>query len=170
MEFETHFEDAHIRMAKASKEEGERIRPDPTVVSIDAATEEPFESRVYPLSEFSLFGLAAQGAAADPGLDASDLMQQLMDDEPTMRFVAKRERATGRITYVLVGTLAGTRTLIGRDDLVAPHSYRDAVRQFEDDMLKTWIVDQPSVIALAQWREYDEKLPGDEPQAPSTDL
>ena len=66
------------------------------------------------------------------------------------------------------GTVGGTRTLLDRRVLVTPRSYRRAVRRFEDDMLKTWFVEDPSVITLDQWKEYDARATNDDAHGPST--
>ena len=75
--------------------------------------------------------------------------------EMSFKFIAKRRRADGLITYALVFAGLDERYLLGREDWVAEEEFRRAVTAFEADVLPNQLVNPPIVITLEEWRSYE---------------
>ena len=76
-----------------------------------------------------------------------------------IKFLAKRRKEDGRITYILVGISRHSRSLLDRQELVEEADYRKAVQEFEELPLARAILSPPAVVTLEEWRRYAEEGP-----------
>ena len=150
-EREKDFEDDKIIRWIEPPGDREQIEDDPTVLSIDAKTEEIYEGRTYVLGSGSLRLLAATAAAT--GLPLSAVLE--FGEEMGFKFMAKRRRSDGMVSYIFVFSGLGERHLLGREDWVTEERYRASVREFEDAVLPGGLVNPPLVIGLEEWRRYE---------------
>ena len=150
------FEDDKIRRWRETEGDSERLRDDPSIVSIDIETEEIFESRGYGLGEGAHSQLAE--TAVRVGLPLSAVLE--FGQEMSFKFIAKRRRSDGLITYILVFAGLGERHLLGREDWVSQERYRQAVTEFEADVLPADLVSPPLVVTLEEWRQYEKGQTG----------
>jgi hypothetical protein len=145
------FEDDSIRRWQEPRAESGRLRDDPAVLNIDIKTEEIFESRGYGLGSTAQEHLVA--AAADIGLPLEVALE--FGQEMSFKFIAKQRRADGLVTYVLVFAGLGERHLLERRDWVTEDEYRQAVAEFEEDVLANALVEAPLIVTLEEWRAYE---------------
>ena len=150
------FEDDKIRRWREPEGESDQLRDDPTVLSIDIETEEIFESRGYGLGG----GAHAQltETAARMGLPVDAALE--FGREMSFKFIAKRRRSDGLITYVFVFAGLDERHLLGREDWVREEHYRLAVAEFEADVMPSDLVSEPLVVTLEEWRRYEKGQSG----------
>jgi len=145
----------------------EGLEKDPTVITIDEETEEIFESRAYHFSPGpETFSFLLGSLAKTMGEDIADIPpQELVDHVMDMiegagiKFLAKRRKEDGRITFILVGISRDSRSLLDREELVEEAGYRKAVQEFEELPLSRAILSPPAVVTLEEWRRYAEKGP-----------
>ena len=149
---EPDFEDERIRQWRARPEEPVD-RDDPTMLGIDGAHEELYESRIYQVRSEFLAGIVFDAAEDDPELALAALLLASSDDT-TLRMLAKRNKDDGRLTFIVVGAFAGHRTLLGREDGIEEEGYLEFVRSFEENAFSRGLASTPTVITLDQWREY----------------
>lgn len=165
------FEDDRITFWKhpPKGESADEIKEDPTSLSIDVDTEEVFESRVYPLQATQetaiLVFRMARMALAEQNLSESDPdFKKVIERGDEMlangefKFLAKRRKADGRITHVLLFHSPGWRCLVGRTDWDTEKDYRSAVTRFEVGFLERGLVFEPTVATLEEWQRYAEKI------------
>lgn len=170
MEYEKEFEDERIiqwRIAEGS----ERPGADPTVLEVDLLREEPFESRVYAVRPEPMAALTAAAAAEHPEVRSERfVLAYLSGMDATFRIFAKRDKSDLRITAVLVGVFAGTRTLLERRDALLEDGFRSWVEEAEQELVDGGVVDAPTVITLEEWRSYaaiqEQASPDRPPEGP----
>lgn len=161
------FENDKIRTWKFGPEdqEAEEIGRDPTMLSLDVAREEIFESRTYRFRR----GPEALGYLIDLvtsrqyvlGLSPEEVMQaatELMEGI-TFKFLAKRREEDGLISSLLVAVRSGDRCLLSRQEWVEVAEYRQKVQEFEAGFLPEGVLAPPRVVTLGEWRRYSEKRP-----------
>ena len=179
------YEDEKIRITQVNREKPPwpDLDKDPTVIAIDEATEEVFESRVYRLkSDPETFGAVlsmlwqrlrsrAGGIQLDEAVDhAADVI-----DDTSVKFLAKRRKEDGRITYLLVGISPESRWIMDRRELIEETDYRKAVGEFEELPLFRTVLAEPVVLTYDEWRRYADEgvLPPEHPnqdqRPPSSD-
>ena len=163
LEREKYFEDDKIIRWREPLEEREQHGEDPTVLTIQAETEEIYEGRSYLLGGGSLRLLTE--TAARTGLPLGAVLE--FGEEMAFKFMAKRRRSDGLITYIFVFSGLGERYLLGREEWIPEERYREAVAQFEADVLPTHLVSEPLVITREEWREYERGEHGPEATEPS---
>lgn len=155
---EPDYEDEHIRQWRARPEDPVD-RDDPTMLGIDGKHEELFESRIYQIRREYLAAIVLEAADDDLDLVTAALLLTAADDA-TFRMLAKRNKDDSRLTFIVVGSLAGLRTLLGGEDRVEEERYREFVRTFEEDAFSRGLASPAAVITLEQWREYTAREPG----------
>ena len=164
-EREPDFEDDKVRIQRVQPQapEWQDMDKDPTVIAINEETEEIFESRVYKLkTDPKTFTLVLDvlcqrtdrhGVGLGQAVDsAADIV-----DETSIKFLAKRRKEDGRITYLLVGISPESRWVLDRRDLVSEAEYCTTVETFEGLPLFKAILSPPLVVALDEWRRYVER-------------
>lgn len=150
-----------------NEHEFEGIEKGPTVITIDEETEEIFESRAYhfkPCPEtfsFHLGSLAKMMGEDLAKIPPEELVDHIMDmiEDTGTKFLAKRRKEDGRITYILVGISRDSRSLLDRQEWVEEADYRKAVQESEGPPLARAILSPPAVVALEEWRRYSEEGP-----------
>jgi hypothetical protein len=147
------FEDEKIRRWREPTEGREWLQDDPTVMSIDIKTEEVFESRAYALAEGARSRLL--DLAAREGISSSDALE--FAGEFSFKFLAKRRRDDGLITYLLTFVGPDERHLLSREDWVTEEHYRQAVREFEAAVTPEGLAEPPIVVTLAEWRQIEQE-------------
>ncbi|MBC7264781.1 MAG: hypothetical protein H5T64_10580 [Chloroflexi bacterium] len=168
-EREPNFEDEKIRawVKRPKEHDFESLDQDPTIISIDGETEEIYESRAYhfrpsPETVFLLLGMLvermgeqlAEISAEQVGDWVTDLLEN-----GGIKFLAKRRKEDGRITYILIGISRTSRWLLDRQELVEESNYRQAVEEFEGHPLTKALLSAPAVVTLEEWRRYAEEGP-----------
>lgn len=152
----------------AEKEQDlEGLEKDPTVITIDEETEEIFESRAYhfrPGPEtfaFLLGSLAKTMGEEIVEIPPEELVDHVMNmiEGTGIKFLAKRRKKDGRITFILIGISRKSRSLLDRQELVEEAGYRKAVQEFEELPLARAILSPPAVVTLEEWRHYGEEGP-----------
>jgi len=147
--------------------EFEGIDKDPTVISINEETEEIFESRAYhfkpgPETFSFLLGSLAKTMGEDIAeIPPDELVDHIMDmmEDTGIKFLAKRRKEDGRITFILVGISRYSRSLLDRQEWVQEADYCKAVQEFEELPLARAILSSPAVVTLEEWRRYSEEGP-----------
>jgi len=78
-----------------------------------------------------------------------ELVNRLMDmiEGTGIKFLAKRHKEDGRITYILVGISRRLRSLLDRQEWV------------EELPLSRAVLSPPAVVTLEEWRRYAEEDP-----------
>ncbi len=145
----------------------EGLEKDPTVITIDEETEEIFESRAYhfkpgPETFSFLLGSLAKMMGEDlVEIPPQELVDHVMDmiEGAGIKFLAKRRKEDGRITFILVGISRHSRSFLDRQELVEEADYRKAVQEFEELPLSRAILSPPAVVTLEEWRRYGEEGP-----------
>jgi len=145
----------------------EGLEKDSTVIAIDEETEEIFESRAYhfrpgPETFSFLLGSLAKTMGEDLAeIPLQELVDSVMDmiEDTGIKFLAKRRKEDGRITFILVGINRHSRSLLDRQELVEQAAYRRAVQEFEELPLSKAILSSPAVVTIEQWRRYAEEGP-----------
>jgi len=143
------------------------LEKDPTVITIDEETEEIFESRAYhfrpgPETFSFLLGSLAKTMGEDLAeIPPRELVDYVMDmiEGTGVKFLAKRRKEDGRITFILVGMSRDSRSLLDRQELVEEADYRKAVEEFEELPLSKAILSPPAVVTIEEWRRYAEEGP-----------
>jgi hypothetical protein len=148
---EPDFEDDRLRYWRRPIGPERPFDADPTVLSVDLATEQIFESRIYAVRPEALIGLFASTLEPDEPVDISMLILAA-SEEAAFRMLAKQRRSDGLLTYVVVGQFGPSRRLLAREDL-EEESYRDFVKRFERD--SDQLVESPTVIDRTQWDAYE---------------
>ncbi|MCA9852253.1 MAG: hypothetical protein KC482_01410 [Dehalococcoidia bacterium] len=158
------FEDERIRGWRARPEDRFGEEDDPTVMAVDADREEIFESRVYQVRAEYIERAMLQSVADEPSLLAA--MFLLADaDDATFRVLAKRDKASGRLSFMMAGRIGEFRALLGKEDDVDEERFREFVGSFESDAYARGLVYPPAVVTLDQWRAYDPRNLGPEDTA-----
>ena len=158
------FENDKIRAWKfgAEDREAEEIGRDPTRLSLDVEREEFFESRAYrfqPGPE-ALRLLVDQIASFRPGrrgeLDGDEVVQTAAEvmEETSFKFLAKRRKEDGFVSFLLVVVTGGTRSLLARQEWCEETDYRQAVQEFETGFLPQGLLAPPLVVTVEEWRRY----------------
>jgi len=137
----------------------EGLEKDPTVMTIDEEAEEIFESRAYhfgpgPQTFSFLLGSLAKTMGEDLAeIPPEELVDHIMDmiEGTGIKFLAKRRKEDGRITFILVGISRHSRSLLDRQELVEEADYRKAVREFEELPLSRAILSPPAVVTLEEF-------------------
>jgi len=82
-----------------------------------------------------------------------ELVDHIMDmiEGTGIKFLAKRRKEDGRITFILVGISRHSRSLLDRQELVEEADYRKAVREFEELPLSRAILSPPAVVTLEEF-------------------
>jgi len=145
----------------------EGFEKDRTVMTIDEDAEEIFESRAYhfrpsPETFSFLLGSLAKTMGEDVvEISPEELVDHVMDmiEGTGIKFLAKRRKEDGRITYILVGIGRRSRSLLDHGELVEEARYRKAVQEFEELPLSRAILSPPAVVTLEEWRRYGEEGP-----------
>ena len=145
----------------------EGLEKDPTVITIDEETEEIFESRAYHFRpgpetfSFLLGSLAKTIGEEIVEIPPQELVDHVMDmiEGTGIKFLAKRRKEDGRITFILIGISRKSRSLLDRQELVKEAGYRKAVQEFEELPLSRAILSPPAVVTLEEWRRYAEEGP-----------
>lgn len=175
-EREPDFEDDKVRASQARSKEPhwEDMDKDPTVIAIDEETEEVFESRVYRIRTHpETFGAVLRmlwqrlrSLGADLRLDEAVDQAANVVDEPSVKFLAKRRKEDGRITYLLVGISPESRRIMDRRELVEETDYRKAVEAFEELPLFRTILAEPVVLTYDECCRYADEsvIPTEHPQ------
>ena len=175
-EREPHFENEKIRAwlirptlegPEGKERDLEGLEKDPTVITIDEETEEIFESRAYhfrpgPETFSFLLGSLAKTMGEDiVEIPPQELVDHMMDmiEGTGIKFLAKRRKEDGRITFILVGISRHSRSLLDRQEWVEEADYRKAVQEFEELSLARAILSPPAVVSLEEWRRYAEEGP-----------
>jgi len=175
-EREPHFENEKIRAwlirpsleGPVEKEQDfESLEKDPTVMTIDEEAEEIFESRAYhfgpgPETFSFLLGSLAKTMGEDlVEIPPEELVDYVMDmiEGAGIKFLAKRRKEDGRITFILVGISRHSRSLLDRQEFVEEADYRKAVQEFEELPLSKAILSSPAVVTIQEWRHYAEEGP-----------
>ncbi len=132
---------------------------DPTTLAVDFANEEIYESRVYQVRPEALMLLAAEAISEHPDSDPVEVLvaTEAPLREAAFRFMAKRDRQDGLLTYILVGVSAGRRDLLERQDKVGESLFRESVRAFEESIMQGGVVEAPAVVTLDEWRVYERR-------------
>ena len=105
-----------------------------------------------------------QSVADEPSLLAA--MFLLADaDDATFRVLAKRDKASGRLSVMMAGRIGEFRALLGKEDDVDEERFREFVGSFESDAYARGLVYPPAVVTLDQWRAYDPRNLGPEDTA-----
>lgn len=152
MEREPAFEDDNIKVWRLDKSE-EDIELGPTTLEIDGNSE-PYESRVYGLSEAERLKLAVEAARERPDLPLEHLVDEFLGTEGSVRILAKRDRETGQLSYIMVGTWGDQRVLVERQADTTEALFRERVQLFEAGAVADGVFDAPQVIDLEAWRRY----------------
>ncbi len=156
------FEDEKIRAWRATPEEQPGLSErDPTTLSIDMATEEIFESRVYAVNADAYLRVFADVLNEHPDVPAELLLARLAQglDNSTFRFLAKRTRGKDELTWIQITDFGGQRGLIERGERQPEASFRESVAAFEGDALAGEVVYEPAVVTVEEWSRYDERQP-----------
>lgn len=158
---EPDFEDEKLRFWAARKDEANFPTPedDPTVLGVDLATEEVFESRVYDIRRDVMAAIAAELIADSPEVPPEEILVTYMHaaNDSSFRIFAKREKAEQLLTWVFVGVFAGRRELIERRDRQPELKYREFVTAFETDAVEGGVVGPPTVVTLEEWRAHEQQ-------------
>jgi len=136
----------------------EGIDKHPTVITIDEETEEIFESRAYhfrpgPETFSFLLGSLVKTMGADLAeIPPRELVDQIMDmiEGTGIKFLAKRRKEDGRITFIPVGISRHSRSLLDRQEWVEEADYRKVVQEFEELPLSKAILSSPAVVTLEE--------------------
>jgi len=175
-EHEPNFENEKIRawLIRPSLEDPEGKEPDfeglekdPTVMTIDEEAEEIFESRAYhfrpsPETFSFLLGSLAKTMGEDLAqIPPGELVDHVMGmiEGTGIKFLAKRRKEDGRITFILAGRSRHSRSLLDRQELVEEANYRKAVQEFEELPLARAILSPPAVVILVECCRYAEEGP-----------
>lgn len=132
----------------------EGLEKDPTVITIDEETEEIFESRAYhsrpgPETFSFVLGSLAKTMGEDlVKIPRGEVVDHILDmiEETGIKFLAKRRKEDGRITYILVGISRHSWSLLDRQEWVKEADYRKAVQEFEELPLSRVILSSPVVV------------------------
>ena len=163
------FKDGKIRtwLRRPEDAQWEGLEEDPSLITIDEETEEIYESRTYRLKpDFQTFGLLlrlllGRSGEEDLELPPEGLAHWVTDiiEDTSIKFLSKRRKQDGRITYVLTGITRDSRWLLDRAELVDESQYRKAVREFECLPLFKTVLSSPLVVTIEEWRRYGEEEP-----------
>lgn len=154
------FEDDKIRRWDEPPGQPDEYEDDPSVLSVNAATEEIYESRSYALARGAARQLAR--SAAQFGIPFQTVVE--FSEEMSFKLFAKRRKEDGLLTYVLVFAGLGERHLLLREDRVSEERYRESVADFEASVLRSRLLQPPLVVTREEWREYEEETqPDDRP-------
>lgn len=151
------YEDEKIRLWK-ERPEGRVPERDPTVLDIDLAREEIFESRVYSVNPDSYVSVAIDVLADHTNIPPELVLQRLIEglDDSTFRFLAKRERGGEQlVTWIQISLFGGQRELLERVDGQPEGAFRESVGRFEADALAGGVVFPPLVVTLDEWRQHE---------------
>lgn len=149
------FEDEKIRYWKAEERDVAPER-DPSVLEIDLAREEIFESRVYSVTNDALGSIALQILEDYPDLPTFPVFVSLVESlsDASFRILAKRNLSDHLLTWVHVSQLGGTKSLLERVDLRPEEEFRSFVSAFEDDVLGANVAHPPTVVTLEEWQAH----------------
>lgn len=152
---EPDFEDEKIRYWKA-RSEGVPPEQDPTILDIDLAREEIFESRVYGVTNEALRSVAMELLANFPDLPPEVVLIGLLDGlrGSSFRIMAKRDRSDGLITWNHASTIGDSNELIERIDRRPEEEFRAFVEVFEADVMTAGVVYEPTVVTVEEWRQH----------------
>jgi hypothetical protein len=154
------YEDEKLRFWSERKEEPLRsVEDDPTVLSVDLAREEIFESRVYNLRREAVAAIAADLIADRPDIPPEGILVTYMEtaNDSSFRIFAKREKAEQLLTWVFIGVFGNRRALFDRHEREPESVYREFVAGFEGDALTDGVVEPPTVITIDEWRGYEQQ-------------
>jgi len=148
-----------------TESEKPETEPDETVMSVEAESEEIYESRVYGLKPspellyvLSILDLERGEGREEPGL-ADALRETARGISATaVKVLAKRRRSDGLLSFVVVVTGPAGRALMNRQDLVTERVYRRVVRKLEGELLSPGLVNAPLVTTAEDWRRYANNL------------
>ena len=154
------FEDEKIRYWKARPEDVQAER-DPTVLDIDLATEEIYESRVYQVTNEALRSIALEILAQHPELPPEAVLIGLLDGlrDSSFRIMAKRDRADELISWNHSSMIGESRELIEHVERQPEDEFRAFVGAFEEDTLAAGVVHPPTVVTLEEWRAHELNPP-----------
>ena len=160
MEREKTFEDDNIilwRDIEPASDPAPDPNPDPTVIGIKAADEEAYESRVYAVTELhDPSGRLPSRRTPAPLRELLIRLSRVPDSG--FKILAKRARADGRISFLLVMTNGDNRFLLAKGDRVEESQFRSFVADLETDLLASGVVAEPLVITVDQWRAYQRRM------------
>jgi len=157
---EPDYEDEKLRFWAARKDENlPTTEDDPTVLSVDLAREEIFESRVYDVRQDAIAAVAAQVIVDHPEVPPEGILVTYMQSahDSSFRILAKRDKGGQLLTWALVGVFAGRRELIARHDEEPEPIFREFVAEFEGDALEGGLVNPPAVVTVKEWRAYEQQ-------------
>ena len=161
---EPDFEDEKIRYWQA-RPEG-RPDDDPTVMRLEAESEEIEESRTYtlrPLEEAVRRIRRVLGAGREQQAGSVVAMALLgpFALDTTVKILAKRHRDSGDISYHIVAVSLGNRHLIRPLRRVAEEEYRAKVVTFEQEWVRDGPLEEGLVVTREEWQHYRGLLPGE---------
>ncbi len=153
---EPEFEDDKLRIWRLASGD-EPPEQDPTVLPCDTATEELYESRVYDVEPEALLVMTVEAMDEHQDVPPFEFVGALERGlaDASFRILAKRDKSEGLVTFILVGSFAGTRTLLAREERVDEARFRAFVREFEEPALRNGLLGPPTIIDIDAWRVYE---------------
>ncbi len=103
--------------------------------------------------------------ADNPSIPADVVLMRLLEglQDSTFPLMAKRDLATGQLSWIQISSFGAQRGLLEHVENEPESAFRDSVHQFETDALDGGAVFPPAVIAVDEWRRYDERRPFQSP-------
>ena len=169
IEREPDFEDESIRawIAEATERKAEEFEQDKTVMSLDVDKEEIFESRTYRFSPgpeglaFVAELVASRQSKLGLGLSQEDVIRiagRLMENT-TYKILAKRRKEDGCINSLFVAVRPHRRHLLASQEWAGETEYREALQDFEQNLLPKRILIRGLVVTVEEWRRYSQEGP-----------
>ena len=163
MEREPDFEDDKVSVWRREYP-GANPQDDPTVLRVDVEHEEPYESRVYRIRPSLgnlaiLSAIAAHAASGQPRftLPVALALSETFLKEVVVKFLSKRERGTGEITLLIVGTGVGKRFLLRPLRTFTLQGYEEKVVSFEQEWVAAGLLTAGPVIGHDDWVKYQNE-------------
>ncbi|GEM_PF-3260944 len=164
MEREPDFEDNKIRMWRGDLP-GVNPEGDPTILRVNVEHEEPFESRTYgvrrtadnveELVQMVMSTGQEHGYLPPPVLEG--LAQEFVRSA-LLKFLAKRNKSTGEISFLMVGMVFGRRSLARPLRTLSLEGYRTKVEDFEEEWVSQGPLEAGPVVNAEDWRHYQEDI------------
>ena len=161
------FEDEKVRIWRVKSENpwAERCEGNPRVMSLDLGKEEIVETRTYrfrrsPEAFLYLVKLLASKRSERSVelelLEGAHAVVSLMENT-TLKFLAKRRKIDGLISFLLIAMTPKARRVLGRHEWVEEDIYRKSVQDLETTFLSQRVLTRPQIVTLEEWRSYAQE-------------
>lgn len=162
MEREPDYEDDSVRIWRAKPEDA-GVGDDPTVLHVNVASEEPYESRVYrpKRDEESIAQLVSVLAGSEVGrplpLVGAVLVARQFLEDGLVKLLSKRTRASGEIGLLVIGSTMGRRFLLHPEQTFTEEGYWHKVADFETRWVEHGPLSLGQVVGPSEWERYGAK-------------